>query len=410
MRQIMARNLRMVEGDTLNRRDTMILIQEVKIVGHPLVSKGDVLLGGGRILAVGPDLKQAAALPDIQVMDGRGLTALPGFIDAHVHICGGGGEGGFSTRTPEITLTDLTTAGVTTVVGCLGTDGVTRSLAGLLAKVRALDAEGITAYMMTGNYRIPVETLTGSVMQDLVLVDKVIGVGEVALSDHRSSQPTYEEFTRLAADTRVGAMLAGKAGVLNIHMGDGPDMLKLVERTLADTELPIKHFYPTHMNRNPELFEAAIAYGKKGGYVDFTTCTIPLFIDDGEVPAGAALARCLAAGVAADRISFTSDAQGSLPVFDEAGNLTGITVGKPSSLYEAVRDAVDLGVPLETAIGTITTTPAAVLGLKDAGRIEAGYRGDVVLVDSETLNIVHVFAKGRHMVEDGVPLVRGIFE
>ena len=39
-----------------------------------------------------------------------------------------GGEGGFSTRTPEATLSSITTAGVTTVVGCLGTDGTARDM------------------------------------------------------------------------------------------------------------------------------------------------------------------------------------------------------------------------------------------------------------------------------------------
>lgn len=387
----------------------MILIQAVKIIGNGQYNEGDILMGGGRILAVGQGLGPEG-LPGIEVVDGRTLTALPGFIDTHVHICGGGGEGGFSTRTPEIQLTDLTQAGVTTVVGCLGTDGITRSLEGLLAKVRALETEGIHAYMYTGNYRIPLSTLTGSVMRDLILIDKIIGVGEVALSDHRSSQPTYEELLRLAADTRVGAMLAGKTGVLNIHLGDGPRMLELVERLLDETEIPIKHFYPTHMNRNPELFQKAVDYGKRGGLIDFTTCTIPLFIEEGEVPAGEAMARCLAAGVPLDRISFSSDAQGSLPVFDKDGNLTGITIGKPSSLFGAVRDAVALGVPLESAICAITSTPATLLGLREIGRLETGCWGDVVLADRDSLEIVHVFAKGRQMVADGKPLVRGTFE
>ncbi|GAU79667.1 beta-aspartyl-peptidase [Fusibacter sp. 3D3] len=387
----------------------MILIQAVKIIGNFEFTEGDILLGGEQILAIGADIN-TNTLPDIQVVDGRSLIAVPGFIDAHVHVCGGGGEGGFSTRTPEIQLTDLTIAGVTTVVGCLGTDGVTRSLEGLLAKIRALESEGINAYMYTGNYRIPLSSMTGSVMRDLILIDKVIGVGEVALSDHRSSQPTYDEFQRLAADTRVGAMLAGKTGIINIHLGDGSRMLELVERILDETEIPIKHFFPTHMNRNPELVEKAMDYGKRGGLIDFTTCTNAQFIEEGEVPAGEAMARCLNAGVAVDRISFSSDAQGSLPVFDSKGNLMVITVGKPTSLYGAVRDAVALGVPFETAIQSITSTPAALLGLKNVGRLEVGCLGDVVLVDRESLEIVHVFAKGRQMTANGKPLVRGTFE
>lgn len=388
----------------------MILIRSVEMIGHPTLSQGDILMGGGRILAVEAELSGAEGLPGVQILEETGLLALPGFVDAHVHLCGGGGEGGFATRTPEINVTDLTLAGVTTVVGCLGTDGVTRGLEGLLAKTRALCHVGLNAFMLTGNYRIPVSTLTGSVIRDLALIDRVLGVGEVALSDHRSSQPAFEEFARLAADTRVGAMLAGKAGVLGIHLGDGPRMLELVERTLAETEIPVRHFWPTHMNRNPELFEEAVAYGLRGGRVDFTTCTTPQFIAEGEVPAAAAIKRCLAAGVPIANITLSSDAQGSLPVFDEAGQLTGITVGKPESLFRAVREAVALGVPLEAALRTITANPAEMLGLADVGRLAPQCRGDVVLVRRDTLEIRHVFAEGRWMVEAGVPVVKGLFE
>ncbi len=61
-------------------------------------------------------------------------------------LLGGGGEGGFQNRTPEVKLSQLTSAGVTTVVGCLGTDGVGRDMTALISKARGLEAEGITTY------------------------------------------------------------------------------------------------------------------------------------------------------------------------------------------------------------------------------------------------------------------------
>lgn len=387
----------------------MYLIKNVKIIGNEKINSGDILLGGGKFLAVAEDIV-APSIPGVQIFDGDGLTALPGFIDSHVHITGGGGEGGFNSRTPEIQLSDLTTAGVTTVVGCLGTDGVTRSLENLFAKAKSLEIEGINTYIYTGNYRIPVATLTDSVQKDLILIDKVIGIGEVAISDHRSSQPVFAEFVRLVADVRVGAMLAGKKGVVNIHLGDGERMLELIEKVLAETEIPMRHFLPTHLNRNQKLFEKAVEYAKKGGYIDFTTCTTAQFLLEGEVSAAEALVRSLEAGVDISQITFTSDAQGSLPIFDQKGNLCGITVGKPSSLYQAVRDAVKLGIPLATAIRTITANPAAILGLEDLGKIETDCSADIVLVDSENLEIKHVFAKGVPMVENGQAVVKGKFE
>ena len=283
----------------------------------------DVLVAGGVIACV-----QAGALDlgraEADRIDGRGKLLVPGFIDSHVHILGGGGEGGYATRTPELVLSDLSTAGVTTVVGCLGTDGTTRTMASLLAKARGLEAEGVTAYIYTGSYQVPVRTLTGSVQDDLILIDKVVGVGEIALSDHRSSQPTFQEVARVAAEARVGGMLSGKAGMVNVHMGDGPRMLGLIERILAETEIPAKHFVPTHMNRNAGLLQAGTAYalqdGGRGRFIDLTTSSVA---DEPERCCAAALAQLLRAGVAPGSISFSSDGQGSLPRFNAAREYAG---------------------------------------------------------------------------------------
>lgn len=154
----------------------------------------DILIIKDTIAAIDDSIDVPQNFPvDVEIIDGRNKVAIPGLIDSHVHIAGGGGEGGFSTRTPEIELTDITTSGITTVVGCLGTDGVTRNMENLLAKSRALQDEGITTYIYTGCYRVPTVTITGSIMKDIINIDKIIGVGEIAISDHRSSQPTVEE-------------------------------------------------------------------------------------------------------------------------------------------------------------------------------------------------------------------------
>jgi beta-aspartyl-dipeptidase (metallo-type) len=113
-------------------------------------------------------------------------------------------------------LTDITKAGVTTVVGCLGTDGCTRTMSNLLAKAKGLEEEGITTYVYTGSYQVPVRTVTGSIMDDVILLDKVIGCGEIAISDHRSSQPTKEEFAKI----RIGKdnpKITGIFGKAKIH-------------------------------------------------------------------------------------------------------------------------------------------------------------------------------------------------
>jgi beta-aspartyl-dipeptidase (metallo-type) len=369
----------------------------------------DLVLGGGRILGLGPNLSLPATLR--KTIDARGLLAVPGFIDGHVHLLGGGGEGGFASRTPELTFGEAARAGITTVVGCLGTDGITRSLESLLAKARGLEAEGISAFILSGSYGIPPLTLTGSVERDLLLIDKVIGTGEVALSDHRSSQPTFEEFLRVVANSRRGGMLSGKAGVVTVHLGDGSRGMEMLRRMLAETEIPPTQVWPTHVNRNPELFAEAAAFAKCGGVVDITTSGVARFYETGTVEPAAALRRLLESGVEPGRITFTSDGQGSLPVFEPDGSLSGLAVGGVGSLAQSFRDAVlEEGVPLEHALRVVTTNPAMILRLSDRGRIAAGQRADLLLLHPETLAIHTVVSGGRVLVEDGMQRVFGAFE
>src|SRR4030042_646777 len=190
----------------------------------------------------------------------------------------------------------------------------------LLAKARALEAEGITTFIFSGSYEIPPKSITGSVRSDLVLIDKVIGAGEIAISDHRSSQPTFEEIARLAADCRGGGMLGGKAGILPLHLGDGPGRLALLFRLVGETEIPPTQVVPTHVNRNPELFEESIRWALAGGHIDLTVGPEP---EPGnpEVSVEKAGALCLERRVPVERLMVSSDSNGSLPVFDRAGTL-----------------------------------------------------------------------------------------
>ena len=215
------------------------------------------------------------AVYDCEVVDCEGNYVVPGFIDSHVHLIGGGGEGGYATRTPEIQLTDITTSGVTTVLGLLGTDGVTRHVASLLAKARGLEDEGITAYIYSGSYEIPTPTITGSVRNDIILIDKVIGTGEIAMCDHRSSQSPKEAYQQITAEARVGGMLSGKAGVVNMHLGDGEDGLKMLYEITKNGEIPKTQIIPTHVNRNKRLFKEAIEWAKQGGIMDVTSSVSP---------------------------------------------------------------------------------------------------------------------------------------
>jgi beta-aspartyl-dipeptidase (metallo-type) len=387
----------------------LLLIKNADVFAPEPGGSCDLLIGGGKILRMEPDIRISRKYCD--VIDARQLKAVPGFIDGHVHIMGGGGEGGFATRTPGLPLTDAILGGVTTVVGCLGTDGYTRNMAGLLAKAKGLDEEGISSFIYSGSYGLPLRTLMPSLEEDLLFIDKVIGAGEVALSDHRSSQPSFEAFAQVVAMARRGGMLSGKAGIVNVHLGDGVRGLEFLRRILAETELTAAQMLPTHINRNPRLFEEGIAYAKAGGFVDFTTSTLASYLEDGEIPCAKALRRMLEAGVDPGQITFTSDGQGSLPDWDRHGRLQDISVGRVTSLFPAVRQAVlEEGIPLETALRVITANPARLLKLRTKGRLAPGMDADIILLDAKDLQVRTVIAKGRLLMKAGKPLVKGLFE
>jgi len=389
----------------------LTLIKNAEVYAPQHLGKKDILLADSKIILIKDCIDHVNTSIPIDVVDAANHIIAPGFIDSHVHIIGGGGEGGYKTRTPELMLTDATTAGVTTIVGVLGTDGTTRRMENLLAKARGLEEEGISCFIHTGSYQIPVKTLTNSIEEDLILIDKIIGVGEIAISDHRSSEPTFEELVKVASAARNGGILSGKAGILEIHVGDGERKLSLLNQIADKTDLPIRQFHPTHINRNEELFKEGIQFAKRGGYVDFTTSTIPHFLEEGEVKCSKGLRIMLEEKVAIDSITFSSDGNASLPFFDDNGDYKGLQVGKVSSLFQEVRDAVlEESVPLETALQVITSNPAKVLKLSNKGHIQPGKDADLVLLDKETLTIKTVFAQGKVMVKDGVPVVKGTFE
>lgn len=387
------------------------IIKNAEIYSPEFLGKKDIVIVGDKIEGIYENIKVTEDFLSVEVIDAEGKILVPGFIDAHVHLIGGGGEGGYKTRTPELPLSKITKAGITTVVGVLGTDGVCRNMRSLLAKVKALKEEGITAYCYTGSYDIPVKTMTDSIKGDLLLVEEVIGVGELALSDHRSSQATVEQFINTVAQTRVGGLLSGKAGIVNVHFGGGARKLEYLFKMIEQSEIPPTQISPTHMSRTKEILEAGVEWAKVGGFVDLTTSSDPDHLEEGELLASQGLKYLLNKGVPIDNITFTSDGNGSMPMFDEEGKLIGLGICSVSTLFDEVRKSVLIEkISLEDALKTITSNPAKVLKLKDKGRIEVNKDADIVLLDKEDLKIDTVIALGKKMVENKNVLIKGTFE
>lgn len=385
---------------------SLTLLKNAKVFAPESLGEKDILIGGGQILAIQDHIDLDSSF--IETIDCKGKIIVPGFIDAHVHIAGAGGEGGPGTRTPEMQLSHMIEAGVTSVIGCLGTDGFTRSFESVLMKVKALRDEGVSAWMYAGSYQVPTNTLTGDVGKDISLIEEVIGVGEIALSDHRSSHPTTSELTKLAAHSRVGGMLGGKAGILNIHMGDAQNPFQPLYDLEAQSELKLTQFLPTHCNRNHYIYEDAKEYGKRG-YVDLTTSSYPYF-PEYEIKSSKAVKGFLESGVPEEHITMTSDAFGSLPDFDEHGNLVKLEMGLLTSLYQEWKDAIlEEGISIETALKTVTSNPARILKLHQKGNLKVNKDADILILD-ENLELNSVIAMGKWMMKDKKLLKKGNYE
>ena len=386
----------------------LTLIKDAEVYAPRYLGKKDVLFGGEKIIAI----EEKITLHHdtlVNLVDGNGFILVPGFVDALVHFIGGGGEAGFASRTPEMHLTDATLNGITTVVGALGTDDISRTHADLVAKAKGLKQEGLNAFCHTGSYHFPIKTLTDSISKDIMFIDEIIGVGEVAIADHRGRQITAQQLAEVTAESRTAGLLSGKRGTVSIHVGSGDTQLALLHEVARSTELPLDMFYPTHMNRNSELLMAGIDFCKAGGTIDFTTSTTDYDLAHGELAAAEALAYCLEKGVAEGQLTMSSDGHASLPIYDARNNLIGFEVGQESSLLHAFQQAVlEFNVPLEQALMAITQNPAHILGLAK-GQIEVSGDADIVLLRKEDLSVNSVWSKGQVMVLERKIVQKGFF-
>lgn len=376
-----------------------VCIKNADVYSPAPLGKSDILICNDKIIAIAPSI---ADLPgQVRIIDAKGRRVIPGLIDQHVHITGGGGESGFTSRVPELRFSDSVKAGVTTLVGLLGTDSRTRSVQNLLAKTKALNEEGITAYCLTGAYEIPSPTLTGSVGDDILFLQEVIGV-KVAISDHRSSNLTKEEMIKLASEARIAGLLSKKPGVVHMHTGVGRQGLQMILDIVKTTDIPVKHFRPTHMRKMLE--DDVVEFANLGGYVDYTS---------GEMPDEKAqeILDVLTRGIPEDHLTLSSDSNGSMPKWGPNKELIGITYAKMTSLFEVIRSLVQVkGMPLERALCFVTQNVAQALEIyPQKGLIAPDSDADLVIL-GENMEIQTVLAKGKVLMEEGIVLKKGLFE
>ncbi len=361
----------------------MILLKNCDLYTPEHVGMKDVLLGGGKILLVSPSID--LSLDNLEEIDCKGEIVHPGFIDGHVHAIGGGGEDGMLSRVPPLEEKKIALAGVTTIVGLLGTDGYTRTVRDLVAKIKGFKEWGLNAYCLTGSYQVPTVTLTGSVADDIIWIDEVIGT-KVAIADHRCSFPTTAELLRLASEVRLASLMSKKAGLVHIHVGADPLGIEQLFEIHSSSPIPIKHFYPTHMEGH---MEQAQRWLKLGGHIDLT-CN-----RDADEKAIHLLEHY------PDSVTLSTDSNGSFPKWNKDRTaVVGMGAGSIKQLDVYIQRMIDKGFDRASAYKAVTENPAKAMLLSTKGRIADDMDADIVVRDGNAIR--YVIARGNVLLREGV--------
>jgi len=390
----------------------MILIKNSEVFSPAALGKKDVLVGGGKIVAIEKNISKTNLPGKVEVIDAKGAALIPGFVDGHQHFTGGGGEGGFHTRTPEMTLSMNTLNGVTTAVGLLGTDSLTRTVEDLYAKTESFNTEGITALMLTGSYWYPSPSITGEPDRDLIYIRPVIGV-KLALADTRGPYMEFRDLASLVAKIRVAALVSKKPGFITIHTGEEKQCLDLVFEVIKKQSVRPEMFVPTHINRKgKKINEQALELARLGSTID-ASCMNCYPTKETRAHSAADMAVLADDNGLLDKISFSSDAGGSLPKWNaDKSDIIGMGVGTPDSLLFELSCLVnDKHMSLEKALKPLTTTPAANYGFKGIkGEIIVGADADLIVLETDKMNIRDVVARGKVMVRNNKAVKKGYFE
>ncbi len=379
------------------------LIKNGRVYSPDDLGRKDILIAGEAIAEVADRIPAELPFP-VEVFDASGKLVLPGFIDPHVHFIGGGGSWGVNSRAKEMAIEMIIEAGVTTAVGCLGFDRTSRSLTSLLLKTRGLEESGMTAFMMTGSFSLPPYTITGSVEEDLVLIDKVIGV-KLALGETLANSPASSDIRNLLAECLRGGHLGGKPGFLQIHMGvQGKAWKKVFLEILREMKIPFSQVVFTHVNRSSDTLEEFVDYVQAGGYIDLTASYTPAE-RPGSLPVLESLQKLIRAGVPLNHVTISSDSNATRMLPDKTIKYLPIQI-----LFQVARDLWKGGeIPRVQVIRLFTENPAGTLGLeRTKGRLEPGKHADLIILD-EAFELNSVLLKGKWARKNGQTLIRDNF-
>ncbi len=379
------------------------IIKSGRIYSPDDLGQKDILIANDTIISVEDQGSTNLPFP-VEIYDAAGKIILPGIIDPHVHFIGGGGSSGLNSRTKEIAFEKIIEAGVTTAVGCLGFDRTSRTLKTLLLKTRGLEESGMTAFMLTGSYSLPSLTITGSVEEDLILIDKVIGV-KLALGETLANSPEIRDIRNLLAECLRGAHLGGKAGFLQIHMGiQGKVWKKPFMEILQELKIPFSQVVFTHVNRSLDTLEEFMGYVQAGGYIDLTASYTPAE-RPGSLTVLESLKRLIRAGIPLDHVTMSSDSNATRMLPDKRIKYLPI-----QTIFQVTKELWQSGeIPRSQVVRFVTENPARALGLERIkGGLEPGKHADLIIIQ-DPFELDGVMLKGKWARKNGQTLIHDAF-
>ena len=372
-----------------------VLIESVEIqTPARRIARGSILMRGGRIAAIGPSARPARTRAGAEVVDGRGLIAVPGFVDIHLH---GGGGADFMDATPEAVARALRThlrRGTTSAVPTL----MTAPHAGILAAVRAVRAVAL------GAVRGPLPEILGLHLE-----------GPYIAADKRGAQPLEAIRTFKAGEMRAYIAAADPLPIRIVTLAPEKPRAAALVAFLAERGILASAGHSTAtfaqaaaglragIRHGTHLFNAMTGLfhrdpGLAGALLLDDRASVEL-IADGLHLHPAIVDLVLRLKPAGDVVLVTDATRragrSSRPLRTADGKLYGSAITLDVALRNLVRWT---GRPLGEVLPLLTANPARVLGLgRRKGRLAAGADADVVLLDGD-LDVRHVFLGGKEVL------------
>lgn len=330
------------------------------------------------------------------VLDAAGLYVLPGLIDSHIHACAGHD------------FCDLEKDSLRRMSELLVRYGVTSFLPASMA----YDEERLESIFREAGRLIKSGIPGGSQIRGIHMEGPFFSKAKKgAQSERFLINPEIDFFDRLneasGGNIRIVDIAPELPGAMDFIRHASAAAVVSVAHTSADYDTAAEAFR-CGASRVTHLFNAMPPFLHRSpgviGAASDTDCDVELICDGFHVHPS--VVRAIFRWFGEDRVLLISDAMMALGLPDGGYSLGGQSVrvrdgkatladgtlaGSATDLLSCVRKAVSFGIPLASAVKAASYNPARSIGIDDsAGSISVGKRADLILLDSETLELVHV--------------------